>query len=227
MRFDILTLFPALVEQICSTSILGRARAAGLVEIYAHDIRAYSADKHRRVDDTPYGGGAGMLMAAPPIVACYEAVAGMSDIPSARTLVLYLSPAGRVFNQTIARELAAWDRLILLCGHYEGVDARALALIGARELSVGDFVVTGGEIPACLVVDAVARLLPGVLAEPACHEVESISWGLLEYPQYTRPEVFRDLSVPRELLSGDHEAIARLRYEQALAKTKLTRPDLL
>lgn len=225
MRFDIMTLFPALVENVLSESIIGRAQKAGYIEVHCHQIRDFSENKHHNVDDTPYGGGAGMVMAAPPIYGCYRAVMAALP-PGTKRRVIYLSPRGRLFNQEVARELCDYDALILLCGHYEGVDERIIEEIVDEELSIGDYVLTGGEIPACIVVDAVSRMLDGVLAAPACYEEESIASGLLEYPQYTRPPVFCGREVPPVLLSGHHENIARWRHEQALALTKERRPDL-
>ena len=224
MRFDVLTLFPDMIETVCNTSIIGRAANAGLIEVHAHNIRDYSTDKHRRVDDTPYGGGKGMLMAAPPVVACHEAVKAMAE-GSCHTV--FLSPKGKVLTQQKAKSLAKYDRLILLCGHYEGIDQRAIDLCCDEEISIGDFVLTGGELPACVLIDSVARLLDGVLADSVCHEIESISCGMLEYPQYTHPEVFRGESVPSVLLSGNHKEIERWRHEEALKLTKKQRPDLL
>ena len=224
MRFDVLTLFPDMIRTVCDTSIIGRAANAGLIEVHAHNIRDYSTDKHRRVDDTPYGGGKGMLMAAPPVVACHEAVKAMAG-GSCHTV--FLSPKGKVLTQQKAKSLAEYDRLILLCGHYEGIDQRAIDLCCDEEISIGDFVLTGGELPACVLIDSVARLIDGVLADSACHEIESISCGMLEYPQYTHPEVFRGEAVPSVLLSGNHKEIERWRHEQALALTKKQRPDLL
>ncbi len=227
MRFDILTLFPEMIDRILGESILGRAQKAGHIAVHCHQIRDFSENKHGHVDDTPYGGGAGMVMAPGPICRCFDAVLRESD-PDARRRVLYLSPRGPLFTQDSARGFAqSLDQLILLCGHYEGVDQRAIDEIGAEEISVGDYVLTGGELPACLVVDAVSRLLPGVLADPVCYEEESIASGLLEYPQYTRPPVFRGREVPPVLLSGHHENIRKWREEQALALTRARRPDLL
>ena len=226
MRFDIMTLFPELVEHVLGQSIIGRAQKCGAVEIHAHNIRDYSKDKHRRVDDTPYGGGKGMLMMAPPIYDCYSAIVAAAGACEKRRVV-YLSPRGKVFDQSKARELAALDHLILLCGHYEGVDARIIEEIVDEEISIGDFVLTGGELPACLLVDAVARLTDGVLAAPECYENESLSAGLLEYPQYTRPVEFRGCTVPEVLLSGHHANIEKWRAEQSLAITRAQRPDLL
>lgn len=225
MKFDILTLFPDLVAAILKESILGRAQAAGLITVSCHNIRDYSENKHHNVDDTPYGGGNGMVMAAGPIERCFKAA--VADVPeSERRRVIYLSPKGKRFSQDEAKRLSEYDRLILLCGHYEGVDERVLGRIVDEEISIGDYVLTGGEIPACVVADAVSRLVPGVLAAPECHEEESIACGLLEYPQYTRPPVYEGEAVPEVLLSGDHERIRRWRLEESLRLTEERRPDL-
>ncbi|MBE6531173.1 MAG: tRNA (guanosine(37)-N1)-methyltransferase TrmD [Ruminococcaceae bacterium] len=228
MRFDIMTLFPEFVEGILKESIIGRAQKSGAIEVCCHNIRDYSEDKHRRVDDTPYGGGKGMLMMAPPIYECYRAIVDMqkSDADISRRVV-YMSPAGTVFNQKKAEELAKYDNLIILCGHYEGVDQRIIDEIVDEEISIGDFVLTGGELPACIVTDSVARLVDGVLSDAECHLNESISSGMLEYPQYTRPFEFHGVSVPEVLISGNHGNIDKWRKEQALEKTKTRRPDLL
>lgn len=226
MRFDVLTLFPELVSNILSESIIGRAQKAGYLSVYAHNIRDWSEDKNRRVDDTPYGGGMGMLMAAPPVYNCYDAVRAMA--PEMKTRVIYMSPKGRVLTQTHAKELKEnYDRLIILCGHYEGIDQRVLDEIVDEEISVGDYVLTGGELPACILVDCVSRLLDGVLASSECYEDESIASGLLEYPQYTRPYEFHGVKVPDVLLSGHHANIAKWRAAEALRITKEKRPDLL
>lgn len=226
MRFDIMTLFPELVSGVLGESIIGRAQKSGAISVYVHNIRDHSEDKHRRVDDTPYGGGKGMLMMAPPIYNCYRAVLADSGEAKSRHVV-YLSPRGKVFNQSKAKELAGYDQLILLCGHYEGVDHRIIEEIVDEEISIGDFVLTGGEIPACIVVDAVARLVDGVLAAPECYENESISSGLVEYPQYTRPAEFHGRAVPEVLISGHHANIEKWRTEQARILTEKMRPDLL
>ena len=226
MRFDIMTLFPDFVDGILGESIIGRARKSGAIEVRCHNIRDYSEDKHRRVDDTPYGGGKGMLMMAPPIYSCYRDIVENSD-PEAKRRVIYMSPAGTVFNQKKAEELAAYDQLIILCGHYEGVDQRIIDEIVDEEISIGDFVLTGGELPACIVTDSVARIVDGVLSDPECHMKESISSGLLEYPQYTRPYDFHGAMVPDVLISGNHAKIDAWRYEQSLEKTKQRRPDLI
>ncbi|MBE6702606.1 MAG: tRNA (guanosine(37)-N1)-methyltransferase TrmD [Ruminococcaceae bacterium] len=226
MRFDIMTLFPDFVDHVLGESIIGRAQKSGAITVCSHNIRDYSKDKHRRVDDTPYGGGKGMLMMAPPIYDCYQAI--LAGYPAAeKRHVVYMSPRGRVLNQEKARELAQYDHLVILCGHYEGVDARIIEEIVDEEISIGDFVLTGGELPACILVDAVARLVEGVLADPECYEKESFSGGLLEYPQYTRPVEFLGKTVPEVLLSGHHANIDKWREEQSLAVTRKLRPELL
>ena len=191
MRFDIMTLFPQLVDTVLGESIIGRAQKSGAITVRTHNIRDYSEDKHRRVDDTPYGGGKGMLMMAPPIYNCYCGVLRQQQeegFAGTRRRVIYLSPTGKVLTQARAAELARdFDSLILLCGHYEGVDRRIVDEIVDEEISIGDYVLTGGEIPACILTDCVARLVDGVLSDAECYEKESISSGLLEYPQYTRP----------------------------------------
>lgn len=224
MKFTVLTLFPDLIRRICDESILGRAQRAGFISVEAVDIRSYSKDKHRRVDDTPYGGGKGMLIAAPPVYDCW------CDVKSRLTgsvRTIYLSPQGRLLTQKKAAQLKTYDNLLLLCGHYEGIDARVLEEIVDEEISVGDYVLTGGELPACLLIDAVARLCPGVLADPSCYENESIASGLLEYPQYTRPVEFHGKRVPEVLLNGDHAQIERWRHQEALSLTRKKRPDLI
>ena len=230
MRFDIMTSFPELVGTVLGESILGRAQKNGAMDVHLFNIRDYTEDKHRRVDDTPYGGGKGMLMMAPPIWNCYQAVLKQQDIDgfSGKRRVIYLSPAGQVLNQKKAEELAnSYENLILLCGHYEGVDQRILDEIVDEEISIGDFVLTGGEIPACILVDSVARLLPGVLSDPECYEKESISSGMLEYPQYTRPYEFHGKTVPEILVSGHHANIDEWRETEARKKTEEKRPELL
>lgn len=231
MRFDIMTLFPDLVSTVLGESILGRAQKSGAITVRTHNIRDYSEDKHRRVDDTPYGGGKGMLMMAPPIYNCYEAILKEQEaegVSSVRRRVIYLSPTGRVLTQQRAAELARdFDNLILLCGHYEGVDRRIVEEIVDEEISIGDYVLTGGEIPACILTDCVARLVDGVLSDAECYEKESISSGLLEYPQYTRPYEFHGKRVPDVLISGHHANIDRWRDEKALEMTEQLRPDLL
>ena len=225
MRFDVLTLFPDMIRRNCGESVIGRGQEAGFLQVYAHNIRDYSEDKHRRVDDTPYGGGKGMLLSPVPVCACYDAVKALAPEENCRTI--YLSPKGKVLTQKKAAEFAGCDRLILLCGHYEGIDERAIEEIGAEELSIGDYVLTGGELAACVLIDCVGRLVEGVLADAVCHEEESIVGGLLEYPQYTRPENFRGREVPAVLLEGNHREIRKWRYLKALEQTKKKRPDLL
>lgn len=228
MRFDVLTLFPDLVLHVLGESIIGRAQRSGAISVHAHNIRDYSEDKNRRVDDTPYGGGKGMLMAAPPIDRCYRAVVEQirAEKPDATQRLVYLSPRGSVLTQEKARELSQYDSLILLCGHYEGIDQRVIDECVDEEISIGDYVLTGGEIPACILVDCVARLVPGVLSDAACYENESFSDGLLEYPQYTRPYEFHGMKVPDVLLSGHHANIDAWRLEQAKEITRKNRPDL-
>ena len=225
MRFDIMTLFPEMIENVLSESIIGRARDKNIISIHAHNIRDYSEDKHRRVDDTPCGGGKGMLMAVPPIDACHSAVLAMA--PSLKTRTVYMSPQGRVLTQSVVRELASYDRLIILCGHYEGVDRRAVELLCDDEISIGDYVLTGGELPACVLVDTVSRMIDGVLSDEECFSKESFMNGMLEYPQYTRPIEYKGMTVPDVLLSGDHKKIEQWRKEAALELTKKNRPDLL
>ena len=229
MRFDIMTLFPALVDGVLSESIIGRARKAGIIDVRAYKIRDYSKDKHRRVDDTPYGGGKGMLMSPVPIYDCYTDVVDPEKNPCTRRRVLYMSPQGNVLTQAKAKEFSEnYDNIVILCGHYEGVDQRIIDEIVDEEISIGDYVLTGGEIPACIVVDAIARLLPGVLADAECYEKESFSdETLLEYPQYTRPYDFRGRTVPEVLLSGHHANIEKWREQKALEKTQAVRPELI
>lgn len=225
MRFDIMTLFPQVVEAVLESSIIGRARQNGYITVCSHDIRDYTVNKHKKTDDTPYGGGKGMLMATQPICDCFEAVRKNYG-EGEKTKVIYASPRGRVFNHEIARELSEYDNIVILCGHYEGVDQRVIDEIVDEEISIGDYVLTGGEIPACIIVDATARLIPGVLSDKECYEKESIASGLLEYPQYTRPPVFHGKEVPEVLLSGHHENIDMWRLERSLEITKERRPDL-
>jgi tRNA (guanine37-N1)-methyltransferase len=219
VRFDIFTLFPEMFAGPLDASIIGRARAEGLIEIALHNPRDVTTDRHHVVDDYPYGGGAGMVMKPEPLFAAVEAVYQGGPI-------ILLSPQGRLFTQAVARELAAEPHVTLLCGHYEGVDERVREHLATDEISIGDFVLTGGELAAMVIVDAVSRLLPGVLA-PGSTDEESHTAGLLEYPHYTRPLEFRGWRVPGILLSGHHAAIARWRRKEALRRTKERRPDLL
>lgn len=230
MRFDIMTLFPELVSGILGESIIGRAQKAGFLSVYAHNIRDFSNNKHRKVDDTPYGGGFGMLMMAPPVYDCYEFVKEQVRVEmgeNVKSKVIYMSPQGKVLTQEKAQDLAEYDNLIILCGHYEGIDSRVLEEIVDEEISIGDYVLTGGELPACVLVDCVSRLKEGVLADKKCYEDESISSGLLEYPQYTRPYEFHGKKVPDVLISGNHAEIDKWRAEKSLEITKQKRPDLL
>ena len=224
MRIDILTLFPQMFEGVFDVSIIGKARERGLVDVRLHDIRAYTHDKHHVVDDYPYGGGAGMVLKPEPIFEAVETVKG-GDGLSAFTVLL--SPQGRLFNQTIARQLIGYEQLILVCGHYEGVDERVAEYLVDDEISIGDFLLSGGEIAAMVMVDCLIRLLPGAIGSEASLVEESHVDGLLEYPQYTRPEVFRDWVVPSTLLSGNHGEIARWRRQQSLLRTAKRRADLL
>ena len=226
MRFDIMTIFPDMVDRILGESVIGRARKSGHITVACHNIRDFSENKHRKTDDTPYGGGFGMVMTAQPIYDCYRSIVESTPEITDRR-VIYMSPKGRLFDQSMANELAKCGQLVVLCGHYEGVDERIIEEIVTDEISIGDYVLTGGELPACVVTDAVARLIPGVLRAPECHEEESIASGLLEYPQYTKPPVFMGREVPPILLSGDHGKIAEWRRERALEITRERRPDLL
>lgn len=225
MRIRILTIFPGMLRAAMGESILGRANSAGLVDIDAVDIRPFSQNKHRNTDDYPFGGGAGMLMLAQPIVDCTEFVDRRMHGKKPRHI--YLSPRGKTFTQKIAEELSSEENIVLLCGHYEGVDERALEICKYEELSLGDFVLTGGEYAALCMVDAIARLLPGVLGSEESPVDESFSSGLLEYPQYTRPREFRGLAVPDVLVGGNHALIEQWRRQQSLRITKERRPDLL
>lgn len=222
-RFIVLTLFPEMVTQTLSHSILGRAQKEGYLTVEAVNIRDFSQNKQKHVDDYPYGGGVGMVMQAQPIYDAYQSVAVQAE--DAR--VIYMTPQGRPFTQRIAEELSQEETLIFLCGHYEGVDERVIEEIVTDEISLGDFVLTGGELAAITIIDAVSRLIPGVLGKVDSFAEESFSDGLLEYPQYTRPPVFRGKEVPEILLSGHHAKIAQWRREQSLLRTAAKRPDLL
>jgi tRNA (guanine37-N1)-methyltransferase len=224
VRFDILTLFPGMFRGPLDESILGRARAGGLIEVHLHNIRDYAEGRHQQTDDYPFGGGPGMVMKPQPIFDCLAAVRPLHLAPGR---VILLTPQGRLLTQAIVHELAALPRLILICGHYEGVDERVREALAEDEISIGDYVVSGGEIAALVLVDAVARAVPGVVGSPAALSEESHAAGLLEYPQYTRPADFRGMQVPAILLSGHHAEIARWRRRQSLLRTALRRPDLL
>ena len=241
MNFYVMTLFPEMIEKGVQSSILGRAGQNGLLSVEAVNIRDYTEDKHKKVDDYPYGGGAGMLMQAEPVYQCYKSLkerirlkrlkkeqdgAGKSDNQK-KTRVVYLSPQGQTFHQSMAEEFAREDELVLLCGHYEGIDERVLEEIVTDYVSVGDYVLTGGELPAMIIVDAVARLVPGVLHNNASAEFESFQDNLLEYPQYSRPEVWHEKRVPEVLLSGHHANVEKWRREQSVIRTARNRPDLL
>ncbi len=224
MRFDIATLFPNMCESVLSESIVGRGRKNNCFTLYCHNIRDYSDDKHRRVDDYPYGGGMGMVMQPQPIYACYQ---GICEQSGSKPHVIYLSPQGKRLTQQKCHELASMEHIMLLCGHYEGVDERILEEIVDEEISIGDYVLTGGELGAMVIVDSVCRLLPNVLASNECFMEESLSDNLLEYPQYTRPPVWNGKEVPSVLLSGHHANIVKWRNEQRYQRTKEKRPDLL
>ena len=224
MNFYVMTLFPEMIENGLHTSITGRAIRQGAIGLKTVDIRDYSTDKYRHVDDYPYGGGAGMVMQPGPIFDCYtDLTRDMLKKPR----VIYTTPQGRVFNQKIAQELAGEESLVFLCGHYEGVDERILDEIVTDHLSIGDYVLTGGELPAMVMIDAISRLVPGVLSNDTSAQDESFQDGLLEYPQYTRPEEFHGRKVPGVLLSGHHANIEKWRREQSLERTWRRRPDLL
>lgn len=224
MKFYILTLFPEMVMSGLNTSIIGRAMDNGLIDIEAINIRDYTIDKHKKVDDYPYGGGAGMVMQAQPVYDAYQSIVKQvgHNIPC-----VYLTPQGRIFNQSIAKEFAILDEVVLLCGHYEGIDERVLEEIVTDYISIGDFVLTGGELPAMMMVDAISRLVPGVLHNDDSTVQESFSNNLLEYPQYTRPEEWNGKKVPSILLSGNHAKVEKWRYDMSVERTRKYRPDLL
>ncbi len=231
MNFHVMTLFPEMINQTMNTSIIGRAMEKGLLTINTVDIRDYTKDKHRRVDDYPYGGGAGMVMAAEPVYLTHEAVIASikerTGNEQMKPRVIYLTPQGKTFNQTMAEELAKEDELIFLCGHYEGIDERVLETVVTDYVSIGDYVLTGGELPVMVMIDCISRLIPGVLNNDVSAEFESFQDNLLEYPQYTRPETFMGKRVPEVLLSGHHANIEKWRREQSIIRTAKTRPDLL
>ncbi len=221
MKIDVLTLFPAMFAGPLDESIIKRARETGRLDLTLHNLRDYAHDRHKTVDDRPFGGGPGMLLKPEPLFEAIETLARK------QTRVILLSPAGRVFNQAIARELAQLDDLLLVSGHYEGFDERVREQLADDELSIGDYVLTNGALPAMIIIDAVTRLLPGALGDEQSAHEESFSCGLLEYPQYTRPAEFRGLKVPDVLLSGNHAEIARWRADQSRQRTKERRPDLM
>ena len=230
MNFYVMTLFPEMIEQGLNTSIIGRAMDKELLSISAVNIRDYTLDKHKRVDDYPYGGGAGMLMAVEPVVRTYNAIREDIQIKTGNTerpRVIYVTPWGKPFHQEMAREFAKEENLVFLCGHYEGIDERALEEVATDFVSIGDYVLTGGELPAMVMIDAISRLIPGVLNNKESAEYESFAEGLLEHPQYTRPEVYNGRKVPDVLLSGHHANIEKWKKEQSLLRTQKYRPDLL
>ena len=223
MKYYVMTLFPDMIRSVMGESILGRAIEAGYIELIVKNIRDYTLDKHSRVDDYPYGGGAGMVMEAEPVWRCYEAICSEAG---EKVRVIHLTPQGRVFNQTMAREYAETETLAFLCGHYEGIDERVLEEIGTEDVSIGDYVLTGGELPAMVLMDAIARHIPGVLHNDESADTDSFGNGVLEYPQYTRPEEVLGRRVPDILLSGHHANVEKWRLEQSEERTKERRPDL-
>lgn len=223
MNYHVLTLFPEMIEQGLNTSIIGRAIERGMLTLNAVNIRDYAFNKHSKVDDYPYGGGAGMVMQAEPVFCAYQAVTAQMET---RPRVLYMTPQGSVFSQQMAEELAQEENLVFLCGHYEGIDERVLEEVVTDYVSIGDYVLTGGELPAMVMIDAISRMVPGVLSNKDSAEYESFQDGLLEYPQYSRPEVWHEKNVPEILLSGHHANIEKWRHEQSLQRTKERRPDL-
>ncbi len=224
MRIDIITLFPEMCEAVLGESIIGRARKSGALEVNCHQLRDYAFDKHRRVDDAPYGGGMGMLMMAEPIALCFEDICKQTGT---RPHFIYMSPQGKTLNQNKLKELAQYDSVCLLCGHYEGVDERLIEEYIDEEISIGDYVLTGGELPAVVLADALARMVPGVLSSDECFELESHYNGLLEYPQYTRPQVWHGKEVPEVLTSGHHKNITEYRRRESVIRTAKKRPELL
>lgn len=224
MRIDVITLFPEMMETVLSESIIGRAQKKGVLEIVCHQLRNYAFDKHRHVDDAPYGGGKGMLMMTQPIALCYEDICSKL---AQKPYFVYMSPQGSVLNQQKLVDISQHKNVCVLCGHYEGVDQRVIDELIDEEISIGDYVLTGGELPALVFVDALARMEKGVLSEDECFTKESHYDGLLEYPQYTRPQVWRDREVPAVLLSGHHENVDKWRREQSIIATAKKRPDML
>ena len=221
MKFDVLTLFPEMIESCCSCSILKRAVESGVIEINTINPRDFTEDKHKKVDDTPYGGGAGMVLMAQPFVDAYESIE-----KSEKSITIMLTPQGEVFDEKMGKEFAQYEQIIMLCGHYEGFDERIKDIIKPKEVSIGDFVLTGGELPALCIIDSVSRKLEGTLGHVESAEKDSFSDGLLEHPHYTKPRNFRGLEVPEVLLNGNHGEIEKFRHEESLKKTKLKRKDL-
>ena len=224
MNYHVLTLFPDMIQDGLNTSIIGRAMAKGILSLEAVNIRDYAFNKHQKVDDYPYGGGAGMVMQAEPVYLAYEAVCQKIQ---GKPRVIYLTPQGRVFNQDMAREFAMEEDLIFLCGHYEGIDERVLEEIVTDQVSIGDYVLTGGELPSMAMIDAISRMVPGVLSNEESGQTESFAGNLLEYPQYSRPEEWHGKKVPPVLLSGHHANVEKWRREQSILRTAMYRPDLL
>ena len=224
MNFKILTLFPDAIESYTSSSILGKAQKEGLINIEYFNIRDYSADKHRKVDDTPYGGGFGMVMTPQPILDCYK---DATKNLTGKTLTLYMSPAGKTFNHNMALEFKEYNNIVIICGHYEGIDQRIIDKVVDAEVSVGDYVLTGGELPCAIVIDAVSRLIDGVLPDSECYTKESIASGLLEHPQYTKPAEYESMCVPDVLRGGNHRDITDWQRKMALKKTLEVRPEML
>lgn len=224
MRIDIITLFPEMCETVMGESIIGRAQKSNAITVKCHQLRDYAFDKHRRVDDATYGGGMGMLMMAEPIALCFEEICRQAE---ARPHFIYMSPQGKTLTQSKIKELAQYDNICLLCGHYEGVDERLLEEYIDEEISIGDYVLTGGELPALVLADSLARMAPGVLSNDECFELESHYNGLLEYPQYTRPSIWRGRKVPEVLMSGHHKNVDDFRRRQSIVRTAQKRPELL
>lgn len=221
MRFDVLTLFPEMIQEACSHSIMKRAVESDIISINTVNPRDYTLDKHKKVDDTPYGGGAGMVLMAQPYVDAYESIE-----KSEKSITLMMSPQGQTFDNKLCRELADYEQIVILCGHYEGFDERIRDIIKPKEVSIGDFVLTGGELPALCIIDSISRKLDGTLGKIESMEEDSFENGLLEYPQYTKPREYRGLKVPDVLLNGNHVLIAEYRHEEQLKRTKERRPDL-
>ena len=221
MRFDVLTLFPEMIQEACSHSIMKRAVESDIISINTVNPRDYTLDKHKKVDDTPYGGGAGMVLMAQPYVDAYESIE-----KSEKSITLMMSPQGQTFDNKLCRELADYEQIVILCGHYEGFDERIRDIIKPKEVSIGDFVLTGGELPALCIIDSISRKLDGTLGKIESMEEDSFENGLLEYPQYTKPREYRGLKVPDVLLNGNHALIAEYRHEEQLERTKERRPDL-